>query len=79
MPPSRWIVNFDYDLLDGLVLAAVIGAHCPFVVSTHLCHMYTQPASAEQCLHNALKVVNAIRFIGIEYDIQVRTGSKITL
>ncbi len=34
IPPSRWVVNFDFDLLDGLVLAAVIGAHVPFVVSS---------------------------------------------
>ena len=32
--------------------------------------MYTQPATAEQCLHNALKVVNAFRYIGLDYDIQ---------
>ena len=37
IPPSRWVVNFDFDLLDGLVLAAVIGAHVPFVVSLVLC------------------------------------------
>ena len=33
--------------------------------------MYTHPATAEQCLHNALKIVNAMRFAGIDYDIQV--------
>ena len=33
VPPSRWVVNFDFDLLDGLVLAAVLGAHAPFLVS----------------------------------------------
>lgn len=32
--------------------------------------MYTQPATAEQCLHNALKISSALRFIGIDYDIQ---------
>ena len=32
VPASRWVVNFDFDLLDGLVIAAVIGAHAPFVV-----------------------------------------------
>ena len=35
VPASRWVVNFDFDLLDGLVLASVIGAHVPFVVSTN--------------------------------------------
>ncbi len=33
VPASRWVVNFDFDLLDGLVLAAVVGAYVPFVVS----------------------------------------------
>lgn len=28
----RWIVNFDKDLLDGLVLAAQIAAYCPYLV-----------------------------------------------
>ena len=32
-PPCRWIVNFDVDFMDGLVLAALVSAHVPFVVS----------------------------------------------
>ncbi|KAL4233464.1 hypothetical protein ACF0H5_008145 [Mactra antiquata] len=70
IPPARWIVNYDFDLLDGLVLGAVLGAHMPFLIKTHLQDMYTHPASAEQCLHNALKIVNAMRYAGIDYDIQ---------
>ena len=42
-----------------------------FQIKTHLQDMYTHPSTAEQCLHNALKVVNAMRHIGIDYDIQV--------
>lgn len=70
VPPARWIVNYDFDLLDGLVLGSVLGAHMPFLIKTHLQDMYTQCATAEQCLHNALKVVNAMRYAGIDYDIQ---------
>ncbi|XP_053397416.1 cilia- and flagella-associated protein 47-like isoform X4 [Mercenaria mercenaria] len=70
IPPARWIVNYDFDLLDGLVLGAVLGAHMPFLIKTHLEDMYTRPATAEQCLHNALKVTNAMRYAGIDYDIQ---------
>ncbi|CAG5120335.1 unnamed protein product, partial [Candidula unifasciata] len=69
VPPARWIVNFDYDLLDGLVLAALLGSHMPFLIKTHLQGMYTSPATAEQCLHNALKLVSAMRYVGIDYDI----------
>lgn len=32
-PPTRWIVSFDNDLLDGLVLAALLSSYCPFLVS----------------------------------------------
>lgn len=36
VPPMRWIVNFDRDLLDGLVLAAQLAAYCPYLVRTFL-------------------------------------------
>lgn len=36
VPPMRWIVNFDRDLLDGLVLAAQLAAYCPYLVRTSL-------------------------------------------
>lgn len=51
--------------------------HCIFTtlqIKTHLQDMYTHPATAEQCLHNALKITNAMRYAGIDYDIQVRVG-----
>ena len=70
IPPSRWVVNFDLDLIDGLVLGAVIGAFVPFVVDEYLSLMYTDPTTPEQCLHNALKIVSALRAIGLEFDIQ---------
>ena len=38
--------------------------------------MYTHPATAEQCLHNALKVISALRYIGIDYDIHVRKNEN---
>ncbi|KAF6028084.1 CHDC2 [Bugula neritina] len=43
VPNSRWLVNFDYDLLDCLVLAACHGAYCPFLISTRLIDLYTKP------------------------------------
>ncbi|RXM29158.1 Cilia- and flagella-associated protein 47 [Acipenser ruthenus] len=70
IPPGRWIINFDLDLLDGLVLAAVLAAYCPFLISTHFLNMYTNPTSLEQCLHNSLVLVNAFRAIGLDIDIQ---------
>ncbi|XP_078495986.1 cilia- and flagella-associated protein 47 isoform X1 [Ciona intestinalis] len=69
-PPSRWVVNFDYDLLDGLVLASVVSAYCPWLIADHFSEMYTAPASPEQCLHNTLILVRSLRSAGIDYDIQ---------
>ncbi|XP_044297815.1 cilia- and flagella-associated protein 47 isoform X4 [Varanus komodoensis] len=33
IPPTRWIVNFDRDLLDGLVLAAQVASYCPYLAA----------------------------------------------
>ncbi|XP_075769379.1 cilia- and flagella-associated protein 47 isoform X3 [Pelodiscus sinensis] len=70
VPPVRWIVNFDRDLLDGLVLAAQVAAYCPYLISTHFVNMYTKPRSPEQCLHNCLILVNALRAISLYIDVQ---------
>uniref|UniRef100_A0A674DQB2 Cilia- and flagella-associated protein 47 domain-containing protein n=1 Tax=Salmo trutta TaxID=8032 RepID=A0A674DQB2_SALTR len=50
VPSARWVVNFDLDLADGLVLAAVLAAYCPFLshvecyirVRTESCGDYIQ-------------------------------------
>ena len=86
--------------MDGLVLAAVLAAHCPFLVSllyvlflrdrasyisgqrklsvlhsqvnSHLRNMFLHPTTAEQCLHNAVQVVEAFKMIHLDYDVVVR-------
>lgn len=45
---------------------------CVLQSESILSSMYTHPSTAEQCLHNALKVTSALKQIGLEYDIQVR-------
>uniref|UniRef100_U3IKV9 Cilia- and flagella-associated protein 47 domain-containing protein n=1 Tax=Anas platyrhynchos platyrhynchos TaxID=8840 RepID=U3IKV9_ANAPP len=60
VPPMRWIVNFDRDLLDGLVLAAQLAAYCPYLIATHFVRMYTNAKTPAQFLHNCLILVNAI-------------------
>ncbi|XP_078087998.1 cilia- and flagella-associated protein 47 [Mustelus asterias] len=70
VPPTRWIINFDLDLLDGLVLAAVVAAYCPQLIITHFKNMYTSPAAPEQCLHNSLVILKAFNTIGLDFDIQ---------
>ncbi|XP_068124444.1 cilia- and flagella-associated protein 47 [Hyperolius riggenbachi] len=70
VPPTRWIMNFDKDLLDGLVLAAQLAAYCPYLIPSHFIGMYTSPASPEQCLHNCLILVDALRTVNLNVDIQ---------
>ncbi|NXR80154.1 CFA47 protein, partial [Pycnonotus jocosus] len=71
IPPTRWIVNFDQDLLDGLVLAAQVAAYCPYLIPTHFIKMYTNPRTHEQLLHNSLVLVKALHSIHLDVDIKV--------
>ncbi|KAF1525007.1 Cilia- and flagella-associated protein 47, partial [Eudyptula minor] len=71
VPQMRWIVNFDRDLLDGLVLAAQLAAYCPYLVATHFVRMYTNPRTPEQFLHNCLILVNAMHAVSLAIDIKV--------
>lgn len=48
-PPCRWIVNFDVDFMDGLVLATLVGAHVPFVVSDFILDLYSNGFCFFQC------------------------------
>ncbi len=65
VPLMRWIVNFDRDLLDGLVLAAQMAAYCPFLIATHFVRMYTYPRTPMQFLHNCLILVNAMHAVSL--------------
>ena len=58
----------------SLVIATVLGAYCPFLIETHLCKMFLHVETAEQCFHNALKLTDALRYIGIEYEINARAS-----
>uniref|UniRef100_A0A672UFJ3 Cilia- and flagella-associated protein 47 domain-containing protein n=1 Tax=Strigops habroptila TaxID=2489341 RepID=A0A672UFJ3_STRHB len=71
VPPMRWIVNFDRDLLDGLVLAAQLAAYCPYLIATHFVRMYTKPRTPEQFLHNCLILVDAMQAISLAIDTKV--------
>ncbi|XP_027494225.1 cilia- and flagella-associated protein 47 isoform X1 [Corapipo altera] len=70
VPPRRWIVNFDQDLLDGLVLAAQVAAYCPYLISTHFIRMYTNPRTYQQFLHNCLILVKAMHAVNLNIDIK---------
>lgn len=64
------IQNFDVDLMDSIALSCVLIAYCPFLVETHFDKVYTRPSTPEQCSHNAVVFVSALKYICIDYDIQ---------
>ncbi|XP_032305269.1 cilia- and flagella-associated protein 47 isoform X2 [Coturnix japonica] len=70
VPLRRWIVNFDQDLLDGLVLAAQVAAYCPFLIASHFVRMYTYPRNPAQFMHNCLILVDAMHVLSLTIDIK---------
>ncbi|XP_066106636.1 cilia- and flagella-associated protein 47 [Saccopteryx bilineata] len=70
MPPGKWILNFDEDLSDGLVFAALLAAYCPFLIEAHFVNMYTEPKCFEQRFHNSLIIVNSFHDIGFSTGIE---------
>ncbi|KAM9334135.1 cilia and flagella-associated protein 47-like [Symphorus nematophorus] len=70
VPSARWIVNFDLDLTDGLVLAALLAAYCPYLISSHFRRMYTTTSSLEQILHNNIIVSQALTALCLNLDVQ---------
>ncbi|KAG9349624.1 hypothetical protein JZ751_028072, partial [Albula glossodonta] len=70
IPSARWIVNFDLDLVDGLVLAAVLAAYCPFLIPTHFRRMFTSTNSLEQNLHNNIILSHTLHLLHLDIDIQ---------
>ncbi|KAM7365486.1 hypothetical protein PAMP_016406 [Pampus punctatissimus] len=75
VPSARWIVNFDLDLTDGLVLAALLAAYCPYLICSHFRRMYTTTTSLEQILHNNIIVTQALNTLSLNIDLQVRLKS----
>ncbi|XP_027147601.1 cilia- and flagella-associated protein 47 isoform X2 [Larimichthys crocea] len=70
VPSARWIVNFDLDLTDGLVLAALLAAYCPYLICSHFRRMYATTSSPEQILHNNIIVSQALNVLCLNIDIQ---------
>ncbi|XP_046887323.1 cilia- and flagella-associated protein 47-like [Hypomesus transpacificus] len=70
VPSARWVVNFELDLADGLVLAATLAAYCPFLIGSHFQRMYTNSCSLEQNLHNNIILCQALQTLVLGLDIQ---------
>ncbi|KAF3706395.1 Cilia- and flagella-associated protein 47 [Channa argus] len=69
-PSTRWIVNFDLDLTDGLVLATLVAGYCPHLINSHFRRMYTTTSNLEQILHNNIIVVQALTALSLNIDVQ---------
>ncbi|KAF7659348.1 hypothetical protein LDENG_00298910 [Lucifuga dentata] len=67
---ARWIVNFHLDLADGLVLASLLAAYCPYLICSHFRRMYSRMTSLEQKLHNNIIVVQALNTLSLNIDVQ---------
>ncbi|TWW64046.1 Cilia- and flagella-associated protein 47 [Takifugu flavidus] len=75
-PLARWIVNFDLDFKDGLVLAALLAAYCPYLMHSHFRRIYMRPSSTEQTTHNNIIVCQALTTLNLNFDIQVEHMSS---
>jgi hypothetical protein len=64
------VVNFDVDLMDGSVIFCVLYSFCPFLKHSHLSKLFIEPCSPEQCAHNAIIIIDALKYIGVSYNIQ---------
>ena len=64
------IVNFDVDLMDSIALCCVLLSYCPFLKFSHFLKLFCKPLTQEQCAHNAIIFINALKYIGVKYDIQ---------
>ncbi|XP_020565099.1 cilia- and flagella-associated protein 47 isoform X2 [Oryzias latipes] len=68
--PARWIVNFDLDFTDGLVLASLLAAHCPYLIKGFLSRTYADPSSLEEIFHNNLLVVQVLSRLHLSMNVQ---------
>ncbi|KAK2584069.1 hypothetical protein KPH14_006516 [Odynerus spinipes] len=57
LPHQKQIDNFNLALSDSLVLIAVTGAYCPFLIVECFSNLYIHPRSIEEVLHNATCLV----------------------
>jgi len=64
------VLNFDVDLMDCTVFACVLASYCPFLVKSHFSALFPESANPEQCTHNAILFIRALRHIGVDYDLQ---------
>lgn len=67
---SSEIVNFDVDLMDSIVLSCLLYSYFPFLKQTHFKKLFLEPSTQEQCAHNAIILIDALRYVHLYYDVQ---------
>ncbi|KAG8248779.1 hypothetical protein J6590_033954 [Homalodisca vitripennis] len=60
------------NLEDGLVLATVTAAYCPFLSPLHFQAMFTQPSTVSQAYHNTVCLTSAWDKIRLGYSVTPR-------
>lgn len=70
-PTPKKILNFDYDLRDGLALIAVTLSYCNYL-APFFSDVYLAPTCDEQALHNASKLLESWCEIKLSYSIVPR-------
>ena len=57
-------------MMDSSVLACVLYSYCPLLRHSYLSRLFVEPHTPEQCAHNAIIMIDALRYIGINYGVQ---------
>nr|CAD7576743.1 unnamed protein product [Timema californicum] len=68
--PPRDVANFDRDLHDGLVLAAVTTVFCPYLTSVYFHDLYLDPQTPEQKYHNAVRLTDAWHSVVLGFTVK---------
>ncbi|PSN38953.1 hypothetical protein C0J52_08941 [Blattella germanica] len=69
IPPLKEVTNFEADLSDGLVYAAVTAAYCPYLAKAFFNDLFPNPLSEEESFHNAIQVTKAWQAIKLGFTI----------
>lgn len=72
IPDKKELLFLDEDLSDGLVLASVTAAYCPYA-KEFLEDMYTHPMTPEEYFHNACRLVQTWQYLKLSYYISPHT------
>ncbi|KAI3387490.1 hypothetical protein SNEBB_003065 [Seison nebaliae] len=62
------INNFAEDFKDGIVIGIILSAYFPIIIDP-LMQMYPNPVSREERKSNCNRIIDALKFLGLNFDI----------